>query len=151
MLDRVHFGSNPWNKTLGNLLLAAIGRTDLNKGDLYPVVGLDIQHLNSVSCDRKSAVIFGDAPWDVDLISDAVLVLRSAPKMRYICNLHLEFSWRTHLVESCTAGLPGDRGTPENSKIWISIFTTIWVPYHWLWWWGGDQYCQGRIRQMHNC
>ena len=67
------------------MLLTPIESTDLDKCDLYPVVGLDVKHLDPVSCDRKSAVIFGDAPRDVDLVSDAVLVLRSAPDMRDIC------------------------------------------------------------------
>ena len=48
----------------------------LYEGDLYPVVGLNIEHLNPVPGDGEPAVILGDRPGDVDLVCDTVLVLR---------------------------------------------------------------------------
>ena len=60
--------------------------THLNKGDLNPVVGLDVQHLDPVASDGEAAVILGDVPGDVDLVSHAVLV-RPSPGGQLDCGL----------------------------------------------------------------
>ena len=50
------------------------GLLDLNEGDLKPLTGLDVQHLDPVAGDGEASVILGHGPGDVDLISDTVLV-----------------------------------------------------------------------------
>ena len=52
-----------------------ISGADLYEGDLYPVVSLNVQHLNPVARDGEPTVILGNSPSDVDLIGDAVLIL----------------------------------------------------------------------------
>ena len=58
----------------------------LDEGDLNPVVGLDVQHLDPVAGDGEAAVILGYVPGDVDLVSDAVLV-RPSPGGELDCRL----------------------------------------------------------------
>ena len=58
----------------------------LDEGDLNPVVGLDVQHLDPVAGDGEAAVILGYVPGDVDLVSDAVLV-RAGPGGELNCGL----------------------------------------------------------------
>ena len=55
-----------------------LGFESLDEGDLDPVVGLNVEHLDPVSSDREAAIILGDGPGDVDLVSHAVLILRPA-------------------------------------------------------------------------
>ena len=55
-----------------------LGFESLDEGDLDPVVGLNVEHLDPVSSDREAAIILGYGPGDVDLVSHAVLILRPA-------------------------------------------------------------------------
>ena len=75
IFDSVQRGSNPWEQRVRLASLCLIS-SNLNEGDLNPVVGLDVQHLNPIAGDREPTVILGDSPGDVDLICDTVLVLR---------------------------------------------------------------------------
>ena len=78
-------GSNPWEQRVRLASLSLIS-SNLNEGDLNPVICLDVQHLNPIAGDREPTVILGDAPGDVDLVSDAVLV-RAGPGGELNCGL----------------------------------------------------------------
>lgn len=75
---RLKILSSPVHDAVQYVGEGTLGFESLDEGDLDPVVGLDVEHLDPVSCDREAAIVFGDGPGDVDLVSHAVLILRPA-------------------------------------------------------------------------
>ena len=75
---RLKILSSPVHDAVQYVGEGTLGLESLDEGDLDPVVGLDVEHLNPVSSNREAAIVFGDGPGDVDLVCHAVLILRPA-------------------------------------------------------------------------